>query len=85
MAADPNNSNYNNDGPVIPLREKDGLSVDQWFGHGYKGFPPASGDFMVLPAGGVYTGEWFVERVKMRLTKYRRSRLQSSTDYFEGP
>jgi hypothetical protein len=35
----------------------DGLSQAQWFGHGYKGFPPNAGDFMVLPAGGVYTGE----------------------------
>lgn len=49
--------NYNDNEPVTPLREMDGLSQAQWFGHGYKGFPPNAGDFMVLPAGGVYTGE----------------------------
>jgi hypothetical protein len=40
-----------------PLRETDGFGVDQWFGHGFKGFPPGPGDFMILPAGGSYHGE----------------------------
>ncbi|KAI9638433.1 uncharacterized protein MKK02DRAFT_22658, partial [Dioszegia hungarica] len=56
--------NYNNDYPVHPLRELDGLSKDQWFAHGYKGFPPKDGDFMVLPAGGSFTGEMTCNRAE---------------------
>ena len=50
-------NNYNNNEPVNPLREKDGFSTDQWFAHGLKGYPPNSGDFMMLPSGGQYNGE----------------------------
>jgi hypothetical protein len=50
-------NNYNNNEPVHPLRELDGFSTDQWFAHGLKGFPPKSGDFMMLPSGGQYNGE----------------------------
>lgn len=31
--------------------------MGEWFGHGYKSFPPVSGDFMDLPSGGSYNGE----------------------------
>ena len=49
--------NYNNNVPVTPLRQTDGLTVNQWFGHGYKAYPPVSGQFMDLPSGGTYNGE----------------------------
>jgi hypothetical protein len=42
---------------VTPLREKDGFTTEQWFGHGFKNYPPKDGDFMTLPAGGSYKGE----------------------------
>ncbi|WVQ97816.1 hypothetical protein IAU59_004931 [Kwoniella sp. CBS 9459] len=66
QADDPQNNNYNNDAPVRPLRELDGLTTDQWFAHGHKGYPPKSGDFMILPAGGSYNGEVACNRAQTR-------------------
>ncbi|WRT68284.1 uncharacterized protein IL334_005260 [Kwoniella shivajii] len=54
---DPSNNNYNNNEPVIPLKQVDARSTAGWFGHGLLSFPPKSGDFMVLPSGGTYNGE----------------------------
>jgi hypothetical protein len=48
--------NWNTDDPVTPLKESDGRSVNDWFAHGRKAYPPKAGDFMVLPAGGSYSG-----------------------------
>jgi hypothetical protein len=45
----------------------DGLTVDQWFGHGYKSFPPVSGDFMSLPSGGTYNGEIQCNRAQTKM------------------
>jgi len=59
-------TNWNNNLPVNPLRESDGFSINQWFGHGYKGFPPKSGDFMVLPSGGKYSGDVHCNRYGSR-------------------
>ncbi|WVF70056.1 hypothetical protein IAT40_004843 [Kwoniella sp. CBS 6097] len=67
LTDDPQNNNYDNDAPVKPLRELDGLTTDQWFAHGHKGFPPKSGDFMILPAGGSYNGEVACNRAQTRL------------------
>jgi hypothetical protein len=63
---DANKTNWNNNLPVNPLRESDGLTVSQWFGHGYKGYPPRSGDFMILPAGGRYSGDVHCNRYGTR-------------------
>ncbi|OCF37562.1 hypothetical protein I317_05021 [Kwoniella heveanensis CBS 569] len=95
QADDPQNNNYNNDAPVKPLRELDGLTTDQWFAHGHKGYPPKAGNFMVLPAGGSYNGKscFFIPSVLVilqfecqPLTTYwshnRRSSLQPSSDDF---
>ena len=43
---------YNNGEVIVPLRKKDNLSVDKWFGHGYKTYPPRDRVFMKLPSGG---------------------------------
>jgi len=64
---DANNNNYNNEYPVTPLRESDGLTTSQWLGHGLLGYPPKSGDFMVLPAGGTYNGEVSCNRAQTTL------------------
>lgn len=61
------NTNWNNNEPVNPLREADGFSISQWFGHGLKDFPPGAGDFMELPAGGRYTGDVQCNRAGSRL------------------
>jgi hypothetical protein len=45
----------------------DALTEDQWFGHGYKAFPPAPGDFMELPSGGVYMGSLTCNRAMSRM------------------
>jgi hypothetical protein len=55
---DPVNNNYNNLVPVDPLRESDALTTSQWLGHGLLDYPPAAGNFMVLPSGGTYNGEY---------------------------
>lgn len=60
-------TNWNNNEPVNPLREADGFSIDQWFGHGLKAFPPGPGDFLELPAGGRYTGDVQCNRAGSRL------------------
>ncbi|WVW86538.1 hypothetical protein I302_108587 [Kwoniella bestiolae CBS 10118] len=57
QASDPQNNNYNNNEPVIPLKQMDGRTTAQWFGHGLLGYPPKAGDFMNLPSGGTYNGE----------------------------
>jgi hypothetical protein len=64
--ADAVKQNWNNNLPVNPLRESDGFTVNQWFAHGYKGFPPRSGDFMVLPSGGTYNGDVHCNRYGSR-------------------
>ncbi|KAL7410767.1 hypothetical protein BDY24DRAFT_417621 [Mrakia frigida] len=68
---------YNNNLPVQPLRLSDGYTEEQWFGHGFKGFPPADGIFMELPAGGTYHGQVSANRAG---TTYRDP---SRTDAFE--
>ena len=35
----------------------DGLTEAEWFGHGFKDYPPAPGDFMDLPSGGTFMGD----------------------------
>ncbi|OCF78392.1 hypothetical protein I204_00332 [Kwoniella mangroviensis CBS 8886] len=67
QADDPQNHNYNNNQPVNPLRQADSLSTAQWFGHGLLGYPPKSGDFMVLPSGGTYNGEVSCNRAQTSL------------------
>ncbi|EIW73496.1 hypothetical protein TREMEDRAFT_59670 [Tremella mesenterica DSM 1558] len=48
--------NWNNNKPVVPLRQSDDLTVDEWFAHGMKDYPPAPGNFMELPSGGTFDG-----------------------------
>lgn len=45
----------------------DALTEDQWFGHGDKAFPPAPGDFMELPSGGMYMGSLACNRAMSRM------------------
>jgi hypothetical protein len=53
---DPVNS-WNNNRPVVPLRQSAKLETLEWFGHEeLKEFPPADGEFMELESGGVLTG-----------------------------
>lgn len=68
--------NWNTNEPVVPLRESDGFSVDQWFGHGYKSFPPLEGDFMDLPSGGTYMGELACNRADSRMRDPSRTDAQ---------
>jgi len=49
--------NYNGNFAIVPLRYSEKLNIDQWFGRGLKAYPPAPGDFMELPSGGVFEGE----------------------------
>nr|XP_019051361.1 hypothetical protein I302_01810 [Kwoniella bestiolae CBS 10118]OCF30291.1 hypothetical protein I302_01810 [Kwoniella bestiolae CBS 10118] len=65
--ADPQNNNYNNNQPVNPLRQTDGFTTSQWFGHGLLGYPPKAGDFMELPSGGTYNGEVSCNRAQTSL------------------
>ncbi|KAK4687237.1 hypothetical protein P7C73_g2884, partial [Tremellales sp. Uapishka_1] len=67
QSSDTNNTNWNNAAPVYPLREMDALSQSQWFGHGYTAYPPATGKFMVLPSGGLYSGDVGCNREVTRL------------------
>nr|XP_018260028.1 uncharacterized protein I303_08100 [Kwoniella dejecticola CBS 10117]OBR82186.1 hypothetical protein I303_08100 [Kwoniella dejecticola CBS 10117] len=67
QADDPQNQNYNNNEPVIPLKQADGRTTAQWFGHGLLGYPPKSGDFMYLPSGGTYNGEVSCNRAQTAL------------------
>jgi hypothetical protein len=68
--------NWNTNEPVNPLRESDGFSVDQWFGHGYKAFPPVAGDFMDLPSGGTYMGELACNRADSKMRDPARTDAQ---------
>lgn len=70
------NQNWNTNEPVNPLRESDGFSVDQWFGHGYKAFPPVAGDFMDLPSGGTYMGELACNRADSKMRDPARTDAQ---------
>lgn len=56
LSLDSANVQWNQNAPVNPLRESDALTKDQWFAHGYKGFPPAAGDMLTLPSGSTYHG-----------------------------
>lgn len=57
QSSDPINHSYNTNEPVVPLRASHNLTQEQWWGHGHLDYPPNEGDFLELPAGGVYTGE----------------------------
>ena len=50
-------NNYNNNDPVVPLKLADELAEEQWFAHGFKGYPPEDGVFMELDSGGTFVGE----------------------------
>lgn len=68
--------NYNTNDPVIPLKAEQKLTVDQWFGRGRLNYPPKSGDFMQLPAGGTYKGELACNRADSKLRDPRRTDAQ---------
>lgn len=56
---DPMNS-WNNNRPVVPLRQSAKLETLEWFGHEeLKDFPPAEGELMELESGGVFAGRSF--------------------------
>ena len=70
------NQNYNTNDPVIPLKAESKLSTAQWFGHGRLAYPPKTGDFMILPAGGTYKGELACNRADSKLRDPRRTDAQ---------
>ncbi|KAL7419478.1 hypothetical protein Q5752_006316 [Cryptotrichosporon argae] len=82
QADDTANINWNNNDPVNPLREMDGLTQAQWFGHGFIGFPPASGKFMTLPSGGTYHGEHGCNRAE---TSLRDPAITDPLPYYACP
>ena len=45
----------------------DALTVEEWFGHGYKNLPPAPGDFLELPSGGTYMGDLACSRSQSKM------------------
>lgn len=68
--------NYNTNDPVLPLKADAKLTVDKWFGRGRLSYPPKSGDFMVLPAGGTYKGELGCNRADTKMRDPRRTDAQ---------
>lgn len=48
--------NVQGNAPVNPLRQSDNYTTAEWFGR-FHDYPPAPGDFMELPAGGVFMGD----------------------------
>jgi hypothetical protein len=49
--------NYNTNAMVNPLRGSDNFTVEEWFAHGAKKYPPVKGQFMELVAGSKMTFE----------------------------
>lgn len=50
QATNPEQS-WNSNGMVNPHRASDNLTMEEWFAHGAKMYPPAPGQFLELPAG----------------------------------
>ncbi|GFZ47836.1 hypothetical protein JCM24511_05583 [Saitozyma sp. JCM 24511] len=82
QADDTSNLAWNNNAPVNPLREMDALTESQWFGHGFLGYPPASGNFMTLPSGGTYHGEHGCNRAE---TSLRNPDISDPLPYYACP
>ena len=76
QSSDTVNNAYNTNDPVTPLRAAFNLTQEQWWGHGRLDFPPNEGDFLELPAGGVYEGELACNRADSRMRDPVRNDVQ---------